>query len=108
MRVISVLADLAGRVAFHRDRLGASQPGTRDRIPAALREALVTEERVQSLARAWGGAGSGLLGGGPSAVTAEEVALKTETSYLQAEGMSTETMLHGPSSASSPTTSSSS
>src|SRR3712207_8664690 len=38
-----------------------------------------------------------LVGGGPSAVTAEEVALKIkETSYLQAEGMSTETMLHGP------------
>ena len=30
-------------------------------------------------------------------MTAEEVALKIkETSYLQAEGMSTETMLHGP------------
>jgi glucosamine--fructose-6-phosphate aminotransferase (isomerizing) len=38
-----------------------------------------------------------LLGGGPSAVTATETALKIkETSYLQAEGMPTETMLHGP------------
>ncbi len=38
-----------------------------------------------------------LLGGGPSAVTARETALKIkETSYLQAEGMPTETMLHGP------------
>src|SRR5918995_2904975 len=33
----------------------------------------------------------------PSAVTARETALKIkETSYLQAEGMATETMLHGP------------
>ena len=33
----------------------------------------------------------------PSAVTARETALKIkETSYLQAEGMPTETMLHGP------------
>jgi glutamine---fructose-6-phosphate transaminase (isomerizing) len=38
-----------------------------------------------------------LLGGGPSGVTAVEKALKIkETSYLQAEGMPTETMLHGP------------
>ena len=38
-----------------------------------------------------------LLGGGPGAVTATETALKIkETSYLQAEGMPTETMLHGP------------
>src|SRR5688572_301885 len=33
----------------------------------------------------------------PSAVTAREISLKIkETSYLQAEGMPTETMLHGP------------
>jgi glucosamine--fructose-6-phosphate aminotransferase (isomerizing) len=70
----------------------------RNELPAALGVALGTEERVASLAqehighrRIW------LLGGGPSAVIAEEVALKIkETSYLQAEGMSTETMLHGP------------
>jgi glucosamine--fructose-6-phosphate aminotransferase (isomerizing) len=38
-----------------------------------------------------------LLGGGPGGVTATETALKIkETSYLQAEGMPTETMLHGP------------
>jgi len=34
------------------------------------------------------------VGGGPGAVTAREAALKVkETSYLQAEGMSTEEML---------------
>ncbi len=38
-----------------------------------------------------------LVGGGPSAVTAQEIALKIkETSYLQAEGMAVETLLHGP------------
>jgi glucosamine--fructose-6-phosphate aminotransferase (isomerizing) len=70
----------------------------RNELPAALRAALGTEERVASLAREYlGRRRIWLLGGGPSAVTAEEVALKIkETSYLQAEGMSTETMLHGP------------
>ncbi len=38
-----------------------------------------------------------LAGGGPSAITAAEIALKIkETSYLQAEGVATEAMLHGP------------
>ena len=38
-----------------------------------------------------------LVGGGPGAVVAHEIALKVkETSYLQAEGLSVEAMLHGP------------
>ncbi len=96
---ISILAHLAGRLGYH--RTGSELLGEgflRGELPAALRAALGTEEGVESLAqehttrrRIW------LLGGGPSAVTAEEVALKIkETSYLQAEGTSTETMLHGP------------
>jgi glutamine---fructose-6-phosphate transaminase (isomerizing) len=96
---VAVLAHLAWRVGYH--RTGSEAVGEellREYLPAALREALGAEERVEQLAcehvrrrRIW------LLGGGPSAVTAEEVALKIkETSYLQAEGMSTETMLHGP------------
>ena len=96
---VAFLAHLAWRVGYH--RTGAEAVGEdllREDLPAALREALGAEERVEQLAREhvrrrriW------LLGGGPSAVTAEEVALKIkETSYLQAEGMSTETMLHGP------------
>jgi glutamine---fructose-6-phosphate transaminase (isomerizing) len=96
---VSVLANLAGRVGYHRTGSEAfGEDLLREELPAALREALGVEEQVASLAREhverrriW------LLGGGPSAVTAEEVALKIkETSYLQAEGMSTETMLHGP------------
>jgi glutamine---fructose-6-phosphate transaminase (isomerizing) len=96
---VAVLAHLAWRVGYHRTRSEAvGEELLREYLPAALREALGAEERVEQLAREhvrrrriW------LLGGGPSAVTAEEVALKIkETSYLQAEGMSTETMLHGP------------
>jgi glucosamine--fructose-6-phosphate aminotransferase (isomerizing) len=96
---VSVLAHLAGRVGYHRTGTEVlDERFLRAEIPALVREALGTEERVERLAgehvgrrRIW------LLGGGPSAVTAEEIALKIrETSYLQAEGMSTETMLHGP------------
>jgi glutamine---fructose-6-phosphate transaminase (isomerizing) len=96
---VSILAYLTGRIGYHRTGSEALRADLlRDELPAALRAALGTEERVASLAREnlmrrriW------LLGGGPSAVIAEEVALKIkETSYLQAEGMSTETMLHGP------------
>jgi glucosamine--fructose-6-phosphate aminotransferase (isomerizing) len=96
---ICVLAHLAGRVGYR--RTGSEtlpEVVLRDELPAALGAALGAEERVEALAREhltrrriWA------LGGGPSAVTAEEVALKIkETSYQQAEGMSTETMLHGP------------
>lgn len=38
-----------------------------------------------------------IVGGGPSGITAPEIALKIkETSYLQAEGIPVEVMLHGP------------
>jgi glutamine---fructose-6-phosphate transaminase (isomerizing) len=96
---VAVLAHLAWRVGYHRTGSEAfGEDLLREDLPAALHEALGAEEQVEQLAREhvmrrriW------LLGGGPSAVTAEEVALKIkETSYLQAEGMSTETMLHGP------------
>jgi glutamine---fructose-6-phosphate transaminase (isomerizing) len=96
---VSVLAHLAGRIGHHRTGSGTlPEAFLRNELPAALGAALGAEERVASLAREhltrrriW------ILGGGPSAVTAEEVALKIkETSYLQAEGASTEMMLHGP------------
>lgn len=100
---ISVLATLAGRVGMH--RAGESASGNdpvdgllRDKIPAVIGAALETEDEVVRLAREHAGHRRiWLAGGGPSAVTAQEIALKIkETSYLQAEGMSTETMLHGP------------
>lgn len=67
-------------------------------LPQKLQTALETETLIQPLAqqyqhsrRLW------LVGGGPSAITAQEIALKIkETSYLQAEGMAIEALLHGP------------
>ena len=96
---IGMLSLLAGRIGRHRSG-GETLPAglLEEEIPAALRASLETEGRAQGLAREHaGGRRIWLLGGGPSAVTAREVALKIkETSYLQAEGMPTETMLHGP------------
>src|ERR671921_301576 len=96
---VGVLALLAGRVGYHRTG-SATLPDEllREEIPEALRAALGKEEEMAALAREHVGRRRiWLLGGGPSAVTARETALKIkETSYLQAEGMPTETMLHGP------------
>jgi glucosamine--fructose-6-phosphate aminotransferase (isomerizing) len=69
-----------------------------EEVPAVLRDALGREDQVKELAarhadhrRIW------IAGGGPAATAARETALKLkETSYIQAEGMATETMLHGP------------
>ena len=96
---VAVLAILAGLIGRHRAGSETlSGEVLREEMPAALRDALGTEIEAEALAREHVGRRRiWLLGGGPSAVTAEEVALKIkETSYLQAEGTSTETMLHGP------------
>ena len=96
---VAVLALLAGRLGHQRTG-SATLPDEllRDEVPGALRAALGTEDEVAALAREQVGRRRiWLVGGGPSAVTAMETALKIkETSYLQAEGMSTEAMLHGP------------
>jgi len=96
---VAVLALLAGRLGYHRTG-STTVPDEllQDELPGALRTALGTEEEVAKLAREHVGRRRiWLVGGGPSAVTATETALKIkETSYLQAEGMLTETMLHGP------------
>src|SRR5829696_3206761 len=96
---LAVLALLAGRLGYHRTG-SATLPDVllQEELPDALRAALRTEEEVAALAREHVGRRRiWLVGGGPSAVTATETALKIkETSYLQAEGMPTETMLHGP------------
>ena len=96
---VAVLAQLAGRLGYHR-RGSTALPDEllRDEVPQSLRAALGTEEQVEALAREHVGRRRiWLLGGGPGGVTATETALKIkETSYLQAEGMPTETMLHGP------------
>ena len=96
---VSALAGLASRLGSHRM---AEESLDRDFLltgfPQKLREALGKEEQVSSLARGHADARRlWIVGGGPSAVTAEEATLKIkETSYLQAEGLSTEEMLHGP------------
>jgi glucosamine--fructose-6-phosphate aminotransferase (isomerizing) len=96
---MAVLALLASRLGYH--SIGSPtlpEDFLRDELPATLLAGLGTEEEVAALAREnVGRRRIWLLGGGPSAVTAAETALKIkETSYLQAEGMPTETMLHGP------------
>ena len=96
---VAVLALLAGRLGYHRNG-STTLPDEllTEEIPEALRAGLGTEEQVEALAREHVGRRRiWLLGGGPISVTAVETALKIkETSYLQAEGMPTETMLHGP------------
>jgi glucosamine--fructose-6-phosphate aminotransferase (isomerizing) len=96
---VAVLALLAGRLGYHRTGSATLPEGLlREELPEALLAALGKEEEVAALAREHVGRRRiWLVGGGPSAVTAQETALKIkETSYLQAEGMPTETMLHGP------------
>src|SRR5215212_1584204 len=96
---VAMLALLAGRLGYHRTG-SATLPEEflREELPEALRVALGKEDEVAAVAREHVGRRRiWLVGGGPSAVTATETALKIkETSYLQAEGMPTETMLHGP------------
>jgi glucosamine--fructose-6-phosphate aminotransferase (isomerizing) len=96
---VAVLALLASRLGGHRTGAQTLDAGVlQGKVPAALRVGLSTEVGAVALTgehsgrrRIW------LVGGGPDAVTASEAALKIkETSYLQAEGVPTETMLYGP------------
>lgn len=95
---LAVLASVISEVGARRsgaETLPASML-TSD-LPNAMRAALGQEATAKALAplhvghrRIW------LAGAGPAGVTAMEVALKIkESSYLQAEGFSTEQMLHG-------------
>lgn len=96
---IAVLSVLVNRIGYH--RIGINPLLTHflhSELPERLLATLQVEPEMMRLAheynqrrRIW------LVGAGPDAITAQEVALKIkETSYLQAEGMSVETMLHGP------------
>jgi glutamine---fructose-6-phosphate transaminase (isomerizing) len=96
---VAALAVLAVQVGATRLGRPAVDSGLlRRAVPAAVRGALALEsdiaEHARGLAsspRIW------LVGGGPGAVAASEGALKIkETSYMTAEGMSAEAMLHGP------------
>ena len=91
---VAILAELARQFG----RGNATDDVHTARMPDALRAGLEREQQMQRWAaeyhsrrRLW------LIGAGPTAVTAREIALKIkETSYLQAEGLAIETLLHGP------------
>ena len=91
---LAALSALAEALGQSRHALSFLQ----EELPAILQTCLGTDARMAALAHAhlnrrrfW------IVGGGPSAITAQEIALKIkETSYLQAEGMAVEAMLHGP------------
>jgi glucosamine--fructose-6-phosphate aminotransferase (isomerizing) len=96
---IAVLSRLAVnlQIDFKKEDLFSSSFFNHD-LYKALKHSLACEDQVHNLAeksvdhrRIW------LVGGGPNAITAQEIALKIkETSYAQAEGMSIEAMFHGP------------
>jgi len=99
MTSVAVLAGIAGQVGQARTGRPPFPPDLLlNGIPEAVRTALATENAMASFAsnyidrrRIW------LVGGGPGAIVAHEIALKIkETSYLQAEGLSVEAILHGP------------
>lgn len=96
---IAALSVLASHLGHRRTgkRL-LPKPVLSEEVPAALREALTREVEVARWAQAYVGRRRiWLAGGGPSAVTALEIALKIkEAAYLGAEGMPIETFLHGP------------
>ena len=96
---LAVLSTLAGHLG--RRRTGARlipESVLSERVPAAIRKALATERDMAGWAREHVGRRRiWIVGGGPSAWVAHEVALKIkEAAYLMAEGLAVETMLHGP------------
>jgi glucosamine--fructose-6-phosphate aminotransferase (isomerizing) len=98
-----VVAAQVGRARLGRPALDPAL--LRSTVPAAIRAALALEQDVAGRARGLGSAlRVWLVGGGPGAVAAVEGALKIkETSYVTAEGMSAEAILHGPFQSSEPT-----
>lgn len=94
--ILSVLAQELGIAWQARDGLAAEMLD--ETIPRALEMALTEEDQMARLAHEFvNGRRIWIVGGGPAAIVATETALKIkETSYLQAEGLVTETMIHGP------------
>jgi glutamine---fructose-6-phosphate transaminase (isomerizing) len=96
---IALLAALAGSLGRRRTGRVTLEPSVlAERVPSVLAEALGHEPEVAGWARTHSGRRRiWIVGGGPGAITAAEIALKIkEAAYLQAEGMAIETMLHGP------------
>lgn len=97
---VAALAFLAARTGYHATgEARATAELLYGRVADALERALELEDEVAGWAERWHGCRRlWLVGAGPGEVVAEEAALKIkETSYLQAEGMSAEAMIHGPS-----------
>ena len=95
---LSAMALLAERIGFHRTGASAiEQIFFEQELPAAIAAGAKFDDEMQSWAeRAINARRIWLTGGGPSAVTAQEIALKIkEASYLQAEGIHVEQFLHG-------------
>jgi len=95
---LAVLAALAGAVGERRS--GAPVAGIdalTSQLPDAMRGALETEQQIRSLAEVHSGHRKvWLSGAGPAGVTALEAALKIkEASYINAEALPVEQMLHG-------------
>jgi glutamine---fructose-6-phosphate transaminase (isomerizing) len=95
---LSAMLLLAERIGHHRTNHSAvEQIFFEQELPAVIEAGTQLESTMQDWAntavnarRIW------LTGGGPSAVTAQEIALKIkEASYLQAEGLQVEQFLHG-------------
>lgn len=90
---VGVLVELVRQVSS-----SASLEPAVDKVVEAISTCLNHEEQmakwaaqIQSARRIW------LVGSGPTATIATEAALKIkETSYLQAEGLSVESLIHGP------------
>lgn len=96
---LAVLATIAAAIGQQRTGTPTLAPDVLAReLPDAMRGALETEGVIRELARSHAGHRKvWLSGAGPAGVTAMEAALKIkEASWLDAEGMSTEQLLHGP------------
>lgn len=97
---VGALALLAARLGYHATgEARATAELLYGRVADALERALELEDEVARWAERWSERRRiWLVGAGPGEVVALEAALKIkETSYLQAEGMAVETMIHGPS-----------
>lgn len=96
---MSVLATIASAIGEQRTGTPSLPAGRlAQELPEAMRGALATESLVRSLAEAHVGHRKiWLVGAGAAGVTATEAALKMkEAAWFDAEGMSTEQLLHGP------------
>jgi glutamine---fructose-6-phosphate transaminase (isomerizing) len=95
---LAAMALLAERIGYHRAGQSAvSQLFFEQELPAALEAGLRFDDEMKTWAERWiDRRRIWLTGGGPSAVTAQEIALKIkEAAYLQAEGIHLEQFLHG-------------